>query len=257
MKKVILTLAVLVSALSCTKYSNRYQEPYVPEQGRCTFTVQMDDPAFTWDAVKSKIGVYSETGANVAYSLRSMYDGRSGEVEFFGPATKGIVTAYYPYVKEGYDACREGGVSVPAQQKWCESFESALKSNMPFMVSVNNDGKLYFRQTCGALHMRVKIDFPELVNSVTLSGNSLAEPVTVVGIDKTASVAQPLDVWVILEEGSYDGFILSVAGASSAVTAIIEGDYTITASAQTDVEAREKYHDYGGSEFEGEEVEFD
>lgn len=101
------------------------------------------------------------------------------------------------------------------------------------------------------------MDFPGKVSSVTLSGNNLTEPVTVYGIEKETSIANPLDIWVVLEQGLYDGFILSVNGESSAVTAIIEGDYSIEGSRQTDVDAREQYHDYGGSDFEGEEVEFD
>lgn len=256
MKKIILAVIVLLSILSCAK-NDRYREPYVPEQGRCTFMVQMEDQAFVWDAVKSKIGVYSENGDNVAYSLRGIYDGRGGEVEFFGPSTKGVVNAYYPYVKEGYDACRHGRIRVPSQQKWFDSFNDALKGNMPFMVASNNDGKLYFKQVCGALHIKTRMDFPGKVSSVTLSGNNLTEPVTVYGIEKETSIANPLDIWVVLEQGLYDGFILSVNGESSAVTAIIEGDYSIEGSRQTDVDAREQYHDYGGSDFEGEEVEFD
>lgn len=257
MRKITLITIVILSALSCTKISNRYNEPYVQEHGRCIFSVQMEDSDFVWDAVKSKIGVYSETGDNVAYSLRSCYDGCRGEVEFFGPATKGIVNAYYPYTKEGYEACREGKIKVPSQQKWYNNFAEALQFNMPYMVASNNDGKLFFKQDCGALHISIKIDFPEEVCSVTLSGSNILEPITVTEIDRTVSIATPLDIWVILEQGSYDGLILSVVGVKSAVTAIIEGEYEIEACRQVNVEAKEQYHDYGGSDLEAEEVEFD
>lgn len=257
MRKSFLIVLALAAVLSCTENSRRPLEPSVPDLGTCIMRVRMDDPSFSWDAVHSKIGVYSDSGENVPYSLRSIYNGSNDVVEFFGPAAKGTIHAYYPYSRDGYASCLEDRVSIPSEQKWYSSSEAALAANMPYMVATDEDGIMVFRQTCGLLHVSVKVDFPENITSLTLSGNGLEGVISMVGIDRPSSVAAPLDVWFVLGEGSYDGFILSVSGLDESITAIMEGEYEIVASAQTDAEAREKYHDYDGGDFTGEEVEFD
>ena len=119
------------------------------------------------------------------------------------------------------------------------------------------------------------MDFSQDVQSIVLSSgddicgdydvSSLAtdrltgggESITVTGIDRPSSPSKPLDVWIMLPPGTYNGLFISVSAGEETATAIIAGEIRIESGKQTEVDAKEENHNFGGGDFEGEEVEFD
>jgi len=275
MKKIFISLTTLLAVLSCTEKLPVASDPSVDNQGVCLVKVTMEDASFTWSALNSKIGVYSGSGANAEWRLRSSYDGRTGMAEFFGEAATGTVYAYYPYSSEGYVPCAEGRVNVPAEQKWCDSFAGHMKLNNPYMVAAFKDGTVKFKENLGAIHVKVKMDFPENVQYISLSASEFisgnydvtgeayeritdgGKTIKLTDINKPTTVATPLEAWILLPPGTYSGLFLTVSGANESITAIIEDGLKIVAGSQSEVDAKEQHHDYDGDDFEGIPVEFD
>lgn len=275
MRKFVFTFLSLLPLLSCVEKLPVAVEPEIENQGVCLLKVQMEDESFVWTAGDSEIGVYSDSGANSRWSLRSNCEGKSGEVEFFGPEAKGAVYACLPYSPEGYSPCAVGRISIASEQKWYDGFEAHLKGNTPYMVAFAEDGKLVFRQHCGALRVRIKMNFTKNVQEVVLSApekicgdydvSSLAtdrltgggESITVTGIDRPSSPSKPLDVWIMLPPGTYNGLFISVSAGEETATAIIAGEIRIESGKQTEVDAKEENHNFESGDFTGEEVEFD
>jgi len=275
MKKLFISFAALLSVLSCTEKLPVTPDPAVDNQGICLVNVTMEDDTITWSALNSKIGVYSNSTTNAQWRLRSIYDGRTGIAEFFGEAATGSVYAYYPYSSDGYAPCATGRVNVAAEQKWCDSYASHMQVNSPYMVAVVRDGALQFKENLGAVHVKVKMDFPENIQYISLSASEFisgdydvtgeayeritggTKSIKLNGIDKPSSLAEPLEAWIALPPGTYSGLFLTVAGDKESITAVIDDGLKIVAGAQTEVDAKEQHHDYDGSDFEGEPVEFD
>lgn len=275
MKKIFISLTTLLAVLSCTEKLPVTPDPSVENQGICLVNVTMENTSFIWSAINSKMGVYSSAGANSEWRLRSMYDGCTGAAEFFGEAATGSIYAYYPYSSEGYAPCAQGRVYVPAEQKWCESFTAHMNYNNPYMVAALRDGDFLFKENLGAVHVSVKMDFPENIQYVSLSASEYisgnyditgeayeritqgSKSIRVYGIDKPSTIAAPLDVWIMMPPGTYSGLFLAVAGDNESITAIIDDGLQIVAGAQTEVDAREEHHDYEGGDFEAETVDFD
>lgn len=275
MKKIIGVIAIFTIAASCTERLPVPVQPDLTDQGICVLRAEMDDPGFVWDAVKSKIGIYSASGENMSWSIRSIYDGKTGEAEIFGREARGKVYAYYPYSAEGYTPCAEGRVNIPSAQKWFDTFDGHINGNTTCLVAAAEDGKLSFRQVCGCIHIRIAIDFPENIRRVVLSAEDFicgdyyigsgqsqrltdgGKSITVSGIDSPSSIASPLDVWFMLPPGTYKGLFVSVSGQNESVTSVLENTITVESGKQCDADAREQRHDYGAGDFEGEKVDFD
>ncbi len=275
MKRSILLFGMLLTAVSCVEKLPVAAEPEVAEQGVCLLRAQMEDGSFVWTLPDARVGIYSESSANSCWSPRAAYVGKIGEVEIFGPEAKGTVYAYWPWSEEGYSPCADGRVRIPSEQKWYDGFEAHMSGNSPCLVARAENGRLHFRRHCGALHVRVAMDFTRNVQGIVLSSadeicgdydvSGLADErlvnggksIRLTGIDAPASVACPLEAWLMLPPGTYGGLFISVSAGDESVTAVIEGVVRVESGKQTDVDARERRHDYEGGDFEGEEVEFD
>ena len=125
------------------------------------------------------------------------------------------------------------------------------------------------------MHFRVKMQFTENIQHVTISSavpltgwmdvtgveeEAMLNPgysVTVTGIDRTCTETSPLDVWVMLPEGTYNSFSFTAAGVTESLSTIIEGPFQIKAGEETSATAQEKKVDYDGGNLEAEEVDYD
>ena len=270
-------MAILI-ALACTRQNapegNDY---YVADGGNGIFTAQVESISgtWTWDAVRSKVGVYAGDARNVLYVPRAKYDGASGEVQIMGRPVNGRAYAYIPYKAHGIDAVRFGRMPIPTEQAFYESAAAQIEGNTTLVAMADENGKFLFRHYCGALHLKLIISFPETVERVAFSATEpvcgelditgLAEErisnpgysVTVKGIGKPCSEAEPLDVWVMLPEGTYPGAYITIYGATTALSIIVGDRFDITAGEETAAEAREEKNEYGNPDFEGEEVTYD
>lgn len=276
-KKLLSAIAAFAALLSCTeKYVPKETNYYVDDNGTFLFwaSVQPLSGTWTWDAAMTKVGIYTPTDVNVMFQPRGSYDGASGEVELMGPPVTGQACAYIPYSIYGNEAAREGCILLPAQQTYHTDAVSQIEANTPYLVSVADDeGHFSFRHLCGALHLKVKIHFSEKVRRITLTANeplsgylSVADgtmshesnSVTVAGINSPCTETAPLDVWVMLPQGTYTGLYITAAGVSESISTVLEQNVTITAGVQTqEVLVQEKKNNYNGSDFESEEVEYD
>ena len=77
------------------------------------------------------------------------------------------------------------------------------------------------------------------------------------GIGRPCSETAPLDVWVMLPEGSYSALSITVAGATESLSTVIDGSFQIRAGQETSASAQEKKNEYDGGDLEGEEVNYD
>lgn len=277
MKRVFTALAALAALLSCTqRYVPKETNYYVDDAGTCLFTAeveQLSGEEWTWSAACSKVGVYADDAANVVFQPRVAYDGTTGWAQLMGPAVKGQAYAYLPYRKGGSSAAQEGCLELPLEQSYCTDAVSQIEMNTPVLVAAaDENGHFDFRYLCGALHIKVKIEFLEKVERLTLTAN---EPVggymhvvsrsfiqesysvSVVGIDLPCTESNPLDVWVMLPEGTFTGLYVTVAGATESISTVLEGEVCIKAGDETEAVAQEKKNDYHGSDFDAEEVDYD
>lgn len=273
--RMFLIFGMSLIAVSCVEKLPVATEPNIEEQGVCLLKAVMEDESFVWTLPESRIGIYSESSANSCWSPRADCIGKGGEAEIFGPEAKGKVYAYWPYSEEGYAPCADGRVRIPSEQKWHGSFESHIAANTPCLVACVENGRLSFRRHCGALHIKIMMDFSEDVQSIVLSSgddicgdydvSSLAtdrltgggKSITVTGIDRPSSPSKPLDVWIMLAPGTYNGLFISVSAGEETATAMIAGEIRIESGKQTEVDAKEENHNFESGDFTGEEVEFD
>mgnify|MGYP006956029642 FL=1 len=272
----LMMVGMFLTALSCVERLPVEAEPELAEQGVCLLRAQMvEDDSFVWTLPESRIGVYSGSSANSCWTPRAYCIGKSGEAEIFGPEAKGEVYAYWPYSEEGYSPCADGRVRIPSEQKWHDSFESHIAGNAPHLVACAEDGRLRFRRHCGALHVRVMMDFVQNVQNIVLNSeddicgdydvSGLAEEklvnggksIRLTGIDRPAGASEPLDVWIMLPPGTYSGLFVTVSGGEETATAVIDGSVRIESGRQTEADASERRNDYEGGDFVGEVVEFD
>lgn len=274
MKKTAI-LITLLALVSCTeKYISQDLNVYVAPQGRCIFTASVTplSGTWTWSAASSAVGVYGNGVSNARYQPRAAFDGATGTAEIFGEGVVGQAYAYMPYTSEGLDAAAKGCTPLPKVQKYCNDAVSQIESNCILVAAAGEDGLFDFRYPCGTLHLQIKINFEEHVQRVNLSANeplcgwldvmdgSMVTPyytVSVTGIDKACTESKPLDVWIMLPEGTYTGLYVTVAGKKESISTVVEGTFNVPAGGECIATARENNNNYSGTDFEGEEVDYD
>lgn len=277
MKRLITAFVAISAILSCTKAYIPQPDPYVPEPGTCIFKAQLEllQGQWVWDAVRDKVGVYADNLDNAPFQPRAAYNGKSGIIELMGEGALGQAYAYFPYSARGEEAAREGRQPLSEEQSYQGSAIAQIQNNTTFVAAADKDGLLRFRCLCGALHLRVKMHFNEPVRRVTLSSTTpvtgwldvtgekeeaLLNPgysVSITDINRPCSESSPLDLWVMLPEGSYSGLSITVAGATESISTVIEGTFLIKAGEETSANAEEKKIDYDGGYLEGEDVDYD
>ncbi len=277
MKKVILYFAAVSALLSCTEKYPVQPDPYVGEQGTCVFKAQIEmlQGNFVWSAATHKVGIYARNLSNAAFQPRMAYDGKDGQIELMGEGAIGQAYAYFPYTSTGEDAAKEGRQPLSDTQSYQMSSVEQIQKNTVLVTAADEDGLLRFRYLCGTLHLQVKMQFAENVQRVTLTSalplsgwldvtgaeeEIITNPgysVTVSGIDRPCTMTSPLDVWVMLPEGTYNSFSITVAGADESLSTIIEGPFQVSAGKETSTTAQEKKVDYDAGNLEAEEVDYD
>lgn len=277
MKRLIIIFSAIACVASCTeKYKADYVEPYIAPQGRSVFRAEVDllDGTWKWSAASTKVGVYGSNVSNALFSPRAAFDGASGEVELMGHDVLGPAYAYLPYRSAGYEAIAQGCQPLSDGQRFFPGAVEQIIGNEILVAAADDDGLFRFSHRCGALHLRVAVNLGENARTLTLS--SAVEPlagwlelndepqmknplysITVSGIDAPLSESAPLSVWVMLPEGSYSGLYVTVAGETTSISTAMEGTYEILTGEETVAGVKEEKNNYGGSDFEAEEVEYD
>ena len=277
MKRLFIAFVAFSAILSCTQAYIPQPDPYVPEPGTCVFKAQVEFPdgQWVWDAVHDKVGVYADNLTNALFQPRAAFDGKSGVIELMGEGAIGQAYAYFPYSSHGEEAAREGRQPLSEHQSYQSSAIEQIKHNTTFVAAADEDGLFRFRCLCGALHIQVKMQFSEPVQSLTLASSTpvtglldvtgakqeaITHPgyiVSVTEIDRPCTENSPLDVWVMLPEGSYNGLSITVAGATESLSTVIEGTFQLRSAQETSISAEEKKIDYDGGYLEGEDVDYD
>ena len=276
-KRIIIVIVALVALVSCTKpFVPKETNYYVDDKGSFLFTASVETLSgnWIWDAARSKVGIYTPGASNVAFLPRAAYDGLSGAAQLMGPPVEGQAFAYLPWSKNGNDAAAHGCQLLPSIQRYYPEALTHIENNTPVLAAAADEsGNIIFRNLCGALHLRISIQFHENVQRVVLSANeplcgwlsvtgggfvNPATSVSVEEIDRPCSVSAPLDVWVMLPEGTYTGLYLTVAGATESISTVLDGSATVSAREESPgATVQEKKNSYDGSDFEGEEVDYD
>ena len=276
MKKYLALFAAAAALLSCSeKFVSEETNYYVDDSGSYLFTTTVEKLSgeWIWDAARCKAGVYAGETENAIFVPRAAFDGRTGQAGLMGPAVHGQAYAYLPYRIYGYDAAKEGCITLPAEQAYFTGTAAQIEGNTPVLVAAaDSTGHFAFRYPCGALHLTVKIQFSGNVQKLTLTASEPvcgpldvqygtiaggSNTVSVAGIGLPCTVSAPLDVWVMLPEGSYTGLYITVSGSDESISSVIDDSVVIVAGAETEALVQEKKNNYGGSDFEGEEVDYD
>lgn len=277
MKKLILSFAAVAALISCNQERKPGTDPVVREQGTCIFKAQIEplEGSWVWNAATDKVGIYADNLANSPYVPRVAYDGKEGVVELMGEGALGQVYAYFPYSQRGLEAAQAGRQPLWEQQSCQRSSAAQIQQNSVLVAAADEDGLLRFRYLCGTLHLQIKMQFAQNVQSVTLTSavpitgwldvtgveeESLLYPgytVRVTGIDRPCSATTPLDVWIMLPEGTYTSFSVTVAGEDESLSTVVEGPFLVKAGEETSTVAEEKKVDYDGGNLEAEEVDYD
>lgn len=277
MKRLLIAFVAFSAILSCTQAYIPQPDPYVPAPGTCVFKAQVEllEGQWVWDAVHDKVGVYADNLTNSPFQPRAAFDGKSGVVELMGEGATGQAYAYFPYSFNGEEAVREGRQPLSEHQSYQSSALEQIQNNTTFVAAADEDGLFRFRCLCGALHIKIKMHFEEPVQHVTfvsttpVSGwldvtgvqeETIVHPgysINITDIGRPCTENSPLDVWVMLPEGSYSGLSITVAGATESLSTVIEGTFQLRAGEETSVSAEEKKVDYNGGSLEGEEVDYD
>lgn len=277
MKRLFTAFVAFSALLSCTEAYIPQPDPYVPDPGTCVFKAQVDllQGQWVWDAVHDKVGVYADNLTNALFLPRAAYNGKSGMIELMGEGALGQAYAYFPYSSHGEEAVREGRQPLSQIQGFQGSALEQIQQNTTFVAAADEDGLFRFRCLCGALHIQVNLHFSEPVQRVTLTSTtpitgwldvtgleeeSILHPgysITITDINLPCTGTSPLDVWVMLPEGSYSGLSITVAGATESLSTVLEGTFQIRAGQETSASAQEKKNDYDGGYLEGEDADYD
>ena len=277
MKRLFTAFVAFSAILSCTQTYILDPDPYVPAPGTCVFKAQVELPEgqWVWDAVHDKVGVYADNLTNAPFQPRAAFDGKSGVIELMGEGAMGQAYAYFPYSSHGEDAVREGRQPLSERQSYQSSAMDQIRKNTTFVATADEDGLLRFRCLCGALHIQVKMQFNEIVQSITLTSTTpvtgwlditgakeeaITHPgysVSITDIGLPCSETSPLDVWVMLPEGNYNGLSITISGATESLSTVIEGTFQLRSGEETSASAKEKKADFDGGYLEGEDVDYD
>ena len=274
-------LALFLPALllaACTGPLDREDNTYVPEQGTCIFRAVVEplSGVWTWNAAADRLGVYGEGTDNAVFCPRASFDGKTGTAEFFGPGVFGQAYAYLPWKAEGVAAAALGRMPLSSEQTFFEGASAHIEGNTSVLVAAaDSEGLLRFRNPCGTLKLRLEMDITENVENVSISANeplcgwldvtgsaeeAMINPerkINVSGIGRPCTAQTPLIVWVMVPAGTYTGLYLTAAGASESISTIVEGSFTVERGGECQAVVREKRNEYGGTDFEGEEVDYD
>lgn len=277
MKRLIISLAAISALISCTQEYRPQPDPYVAAQGTCVFKAQIEllQGSWVWNSATDKVGIYADNLTNASFLPRVAYNGKEGVVELMGEGALGQAYAYFPYSPDGDEAAKLGRQPLSGLQTYQTGNVEQIHRNTTLVTAADEDGLLRFRYLCGTLHLQVKMQFAENIQSITLSSavpvtgwldvtgveeETMLNPgytITVTGINRPCTEASPLDVWVMLPEGTYNSFSFTAAGATESLSTIIEGPFQINAGEETSTVAQEKKVDYDGSNLEAEEVDYD
>lgn len=277
MKKLILSFAAFSALVSCSQEWKPGPDPVVREQGTCVFKAQIEllQGSWVWNAATDKVGIYADNLINTPFVPRVAYDGKEGIAELMGEGAMGQVYAYFPYRFLGEEAALAGRQPLPEQQTYQSGSAEQIQRNTTLVAVADEDGLLRFRYLCGTLHLQLKMQFAENVQSVTLTSavpvtgwldvtgveeESLLYPgysVSVTGINLPCTGTAPLDVWIMLPEGTYNSFAVTVSGAEESLSTVVEGPFQVNAGEEASTTAEEKKVDYDGGSLEAEEVDYD
>lgn len=276
MNKLISLIAAAAALFACTEqFVSEETNYYIDDSGSYLFTATVEGLSgeWIWDAASCKVGVYAGDTENAVFVPRAVFDGKTGQAGLIGPAVHGQAYAYIPFRIYGYAPAEEGCMALPSEQQYFTDAVAHIEGNTPVLVAAaDSAGHLAFRYPCGALHLTVKIHFSENVQRLTLTA---AEPVcgllnvsngtitgganmvSVTGIDLPCTESAPLDVWVMLPEGTFTGIYITASGNTESISTVLEEEVSIVAGAEVHATVQEKKNNYGASDFEGEEVDYD
>ena len=282
MRKAILFFAGIIALASCTQKYTPVPDPEVKEGGQYLFTANIAAlpwaDAYVWNAKKDIVGIYAGNESNCKYVLRNSCDGKSGDVEIYGPEVSGDAYAYFPYTADGVSSLEEGRIIIPSQQHYCTSTAELIQTHST-LVGACSDGKVTLCYMAGVLCVNLKVDFEHNVNEVILSCKQdicgrldisgkaqermteASNTITLTGIDQPCSEASPLQLRFMLPEGDYTEIFVTANSSDESVMAAIKSAQPIHIAlcreTVADAEVSAEEHDYSGSDFEEEPVHFD
>lgn len=274
MKKILYSLAIMVFAASCAKYTPE-PDPEVPDGGTVTVSASVADvfgTPFTWSETDA-IGIYNmeKTLSNVMYVPMNAYVGKTGEATLYGSEISGSLVAYYPYSDKGSSAVSEGRIPLAASQRYCDNALSQIMDNL-ILLANGVDGKFNFECPTGALHLSLAFEMEgdDIVKAATLrspaafvSGKlSIAEDVeemitdggndlTIYGISRKVSPSDAVDIWFPVPAGEYKFLELHLLTSSGInVVKPVPGTFIVKKGKITEAAVGDDRNDYSGSDFE-------
>ena len=185
----------------------------------------------TW-AAGAEIGIFSENSKNTKFSLSSASAGKA-QGEFVGAASKGAVTAYYPYSANATLA--EGILTLTAKdtQLYNSDLLAQFIGSTPFMVAQGDEGAdLSFEYVMGVVGVRVsadvKVKYITLTSEKPLAGKLLVDTAngyvcnaaevgtkSIITLDASAvspqtSMGNPLTFYLTIPAGEYNDLNIAV-----------------------------------------------
>ena len=167
MKKICrLLILVVLSVIGCSKQTEQYVSSYFDsfdaDLEEAITKASFNNGSVSWN-IKDSIGVVSDIQGPVAFYWND-------EGHFVGEGIGGNkFYAYYPYRDSEYDPTDPNVVKV----KLAGVFMDGDSVRIP-MIAKSSGGTLFFKQTCGLIHIRVLS--AEKLKAVVLFGNN-GEPI--------------------------------------------------------------------------------
>ena len=167
MKKICrLLILVVLSVIGCSKQTEQYVSSYFDsfdaDLEEAITKASFNNGSVSWN-IKDSIGVVSDIQGPVAFYWND-------EGHFVGEGIGGNkFYAYYPYRDSEYDPTDPNVVKV----KLAGGFMDGDSVRIP-MIAKSSGGTLFFKQTCGLIHIRVLS--AEKLKAVVLFGNN-GEPI--------------------------------------------------------------------------------
>ncbi len=196
----------------------------------------------------SVLGIYDSDGqCNVRYNIRKAYVGKTGKAFFYGKEVTPALWATLGYYDEGFPLMKV--------QPYCTNPYAQMMEGNIFVAETDADDFDFICRT-GLLELECAVQLEGVVEDVRFSGS--ATSVTVSGIGRKCTTAEPLIVYIVLMPGEYENCMASFTMADGTVISKpIDGVVSIKASNMSSAHVSAKNYEYGNEDFIGTDMEFD
>lgn len=241
--------------------------------------VEGEEYYYSWSE-KDVIGLYGAGGGdNVKYSVvktsLSAPEAEEGIAKFYGQVVSGDISAYFPYNAAGHVAVLEDRIPIPSVQRfYATPYEHAAANaifvaqcedkHLDFMLSAALLKVVVPVEVSGVETIKLTVQNTSAETDAFVAGNlALVEGVTPKFTDGSVSISltnvgrlnstksEPLVFYALVAEGTYENFVVTLAGNGWVVNKPLDTDAPIVTQRGVMTECRvlDVDYNYGAGDF--------